>query len=71
VVRSIPTFEWLTDGETALKAGDVDGFVDALRTLVADEDRRADLGAAAARASEAYELDAVAEDLLAVYDGLV
>ena len=71
VVRSIPTFEWLTDGETALKAGDVDGFVDALRSLVADGDRRADLGAAAARASAAYELDAVGEDLLAVYDALV
>ena len=71
VVRSIPTFEWLEDGQTALKAADVPGFVEALRSLVADADRRARVGAAAARASEAYELDAVGADLLAVYDRLV
>jgi glycosyltransferase involved in cell wall biosynthesis len=71
VVRSIPTFEWLTDGETARKADDVPGFVDALGDLVGDPERRAAVGGRAAAASAAYELDAVADDLLAVYDRLV
>jgi 1,2-diacylglycerol-3-alpha-glucose alpha-1,2-glucosyltransferase len=71
VVRDIPTFEWLDDGATARKATDVAGFVAALRDLLDDDERRAEMGAAAAAASEAYELDAVAEDLLAVYDDLV
>ena len=71
VVRDIETFAWLDDGETALKAADVPGFVDALRSVLADSDRREAIGAAAAAESADYELDAVAADLLAVYDGLV
>ncbi len=71
VVRDIETFGWLDGGETALKAADVPGFVDALRTLLDDPTRRAAVGRAAARASEPYELDAVADDLVAVYDRLV
>jgi glycosyltransferase involved in cell wall biosynthesis len=71
VVRDIETFEWLDDGETALKAADVDGFVDALRRLLDDPARRAAVGSAAAAESERYELDAVADDLLAVYDDLL
>ena len=67
VVRSIPTFEWLTDGGNCLKASDVDGFVDALDAVVADEDRRVELGSAAATASEPYELDRVGEELVALY----
>ena len=71
VVRDIETFAWLDEGETALKARDVDGFVDALRSLLDDAERRASLGRAAAAESAAYELGAVAADLLAVYDGLL
>ncbi|ESS05542.1 MAG: glycosyltransferase [uncultured archaeon A07HB70] len=71
VVRDIETFGWLDGGETALKETDVPGFVGALRTLLDDPERRAAVGRAAARASEAYELDAVADDLVAAYDRLV
>jgi glycosyltransferase involved in cell wall biosynthesis len=71
VVRDIEPFEWLADGETALKADGVAGFERALRRLLDDPERRVALGAAAAAESEQYELDAVAGDLLAVYTDLL
>ena len=67
VVRAIPTFEWLSDGEDCLKAAGVSGFTDALRTLLDDAERRDAVGQAAAEASEAYELDAVGEELIGLY----
>jgi glycosyltransferase involved in cell wall biosynthesis len=71
VVRDIETFGWLEGGETALKARDVAGFVAALRSLLRDPHRRAAVGASAAAASAAYELDAVAEDLRAAYEAVL
>ncbi|MFB6167891.1 MAG: glycosyltransferase family 4 protein [Haloferacaceae archaeon] len=71
VVRDIETFEWLEDGETALKARDVDGFVAALRAVLDDPARRESVGAAAAAESADYTLDAVAGDLLSVYETLL
>ncbi len=66
-VRAFPTFEWLTDGETCLKAATVDGFVDALSTVLDDSAHRQELATAAAEASQAYELDAVGEQLVELY----
>ncbi|MEZ3116789.1 glycosyltransferase family 4 protein [Halobaculum sp. MBLA0147] len=71
VVRDIPTFDWLTDGEDCLKAADVDGFVAALDRLVDDADRREALGEGAATASEPYALEAVGDQLVALYRELV
>lgn len=65
VVRDIPTFEWLEDGENALKASE--DFVDPLRRLADDAALRADIGRAAAETSEAYTLDAVSDQLVDVY----
>ncbi|MFB6217665.1 MAG: glycosyltransferase family 4 protein, partial [Halobacteriaceae archaeon] len=70
VVRSIPTFEWLTDGEDCLKADGETGFVEAIERLE-DPDLRERLGASAATRSEAYTLDAVGEELVALYRELV
>jgi glycosyltransferase involved in cell wall biosynthesis len=69
VVRDIPTFEWLDHGETCLKASD--SFVAPLERLADDAELRAQLGRAAATASEAYTLSAVSDDLLSVYRDLV
>jgi glycosyltransferase involved in cell wall biosynthesis len=75
VVRSIPTYDWLEDGEASLKvdADDdtVEAFVDPLRRLCEDENLRAEIGASAAETSEAFTLEAVGEDLVALYERLV
>jgi 1,2-diacylglycerol-3-alpha-glucose alpha-1,2-glucosyltransferase len=70
VVRDIPTFEWLTAGEECLKAAEPAGFVDAIEML-GDDARRERLGANAADRSEAFTLDAVADDLVALYRELL
>jgi glycosyltransferase involved in cell wall biosynthesis len=68
VVRDIPTFEWLEDGTNCLKAdGD---FADPLER-VQDTDRRSRLGENAKAASEAFELDTVADDLVSLYRTVV
>ena len=71
VVRDIPTFEWLTDGEDCLKATGVPGFVDALSTLLDDPERRDRLGDRAADLTADYGLDAVGEELFDLYADLV
>ena len=68
VVRDIPTFEWLEDGTDCLKA-DAD-FVPAIEELLADS-RREEIGARARERSEAFTLDRVQEDLVALYERLV
>ncbi|MFB6244396.1 MAG: glycosyltransferase family 4 protein [Halobaculum sp.] len=70
VVRDIPTFEWLTDGENCLKADDVDGFVEALERLTDDPALRDRVGGRAATVTDDYRLDAVGEDLIALYEEL-
>jgi len=76
VVRSIPTYEWLEDGEACLKV-DADGgdgvsaFVEPLRRLCADEALREEIGTAAAEQSEEFTLETVGEDLIALYERLV
>ena len=70
VVRDIPTFEWLTDGEDCLKATGPAGFADALAALLDDPDRRATVGERAAAATEPYRLDAVGEQLVELYEEL-
>ncbi len=68
VVRDIETFEWLEDGEGCLKAEtDFVSAIDALR----DEDRRDSIGARAAERSEEFTIDAIADELLELYDRLV
>ena len=70
VVRDIPTFEWLTDGEDCLKATTPAGFADALAALLDDPDRRATGGERAAAATEPYRLAAVGEQPVGPYQAL-
>jgi glycosyltransferase involved in cell wall biosynthesis len=64
VVRDIATFEWLADGVDCLKAEtEFTGAIDRLR----DSDLREEIGANAAERSEAFTLDAVGEELVALY----
>jgi glycosyltransferase involved in cell wall biosynthesis len=69
VVRDIPTFDWLEDGETCLKASE--DYRGALRRLADEPDRREALGEAAAEAVEPYTIAAVSDDLVSVYRSLV
>jgi glycosyltransferase involved in cell wall biosynthesis len=69
VVRDIPTFDWLEDGETCLKA--TQDFTAAIEQLTSDEARRASIGQQAALASEQYELGAVSDELVDLYRSLV
>ncbi|USZ68691.1 glycosyltransferase family 4 protein [Halorussus salilacus] len=64
VVRDIPTFGWLEDGEECLKASEE--FVAELESLT-DEDRRDRIGRAAEEKSREFRLDAVGDDLEALY----
>jgi glycosyltransferase involved in cell wall biosynthesis len=68
VVRTIPTFDWLDDGENCLKAAD--DFAAPVERLVETPALRDRIGRAATAASEEYTLDAVGEDLLDVYRSL-
>ena len=67
VVRAIPTFEWLTDGDDCLKAATVDGFVNQLSELLDDGERRTTIGSRAQAATEPYELGAVGTELVELY----
>ena len=69
VVRDIPTFEWLEDGETCLKARA--DFRDAIERVTRNDTLRARIGEQAAEASEDYRLDAVSDELVSVYRELV
>jgi len=68
VVRDIPTFEWLTEGEDCLKAST--DFTEALHRLK-DPDLRDRLGGNAAERSEDFTLEAIADDLVGLYERLV
>ncbi|MFB6080061.1 MAG: glycosyltransferase family 4 protein [Haloferacaceae archaeon] len=65
VVRDIPTFEWLADGDTCLKARE--DFTAPIERAIEDRDLRERIGRAASDASENYRLDAVGDDLVGVY----
>jgi len=69
VVRDIPTFEWLEDGQTCLKA--THDFTTAIERVTTDEDLRERIGERAATASEDYRLDAVSDELVSLYRSLV
>ncbi|WP_248515587.1 glycosyltransferase family 4 protein [Salinarchaeum laminariae] len=69
VIRSIPTYEWLDDGEDCLKADEE--FVEPLRELCEDPERRDAIGSAAARTSEQFSLDTVGDQLVTPYEELV
>lgn len=66
VIRDISTYDWLDDGTHCLKADDEAGFVDALDRL-RDPDLRERLGANVAEKSEEFTLEAVGDDLVALY----
>ncbi|PSQ45871.1 glycosyl transferase family 1 [Halobacteriales archaeon SW_7_68_16] len=65
VVRDIPAFEWLTGGDDCLKATDGE-FTDALASML-DADRRERIGERARERSTERTLDAVGDELVAVY----
>ena len=71
VVRAIPTYDWLDDGEGCLKVERESEFVDAIRRLREDPDLRERVGAVAAERSEAFTLEAVGEELVGLYERLV
>ncbi|PSQ50795.1 glycosyl transferase family 1 [Halobacteriales archaeon SW_7_65_23] len=68
VIRDIPTYEWLEDGTQCLKS-DAD-FTDPLRQLCDSPGERERLGAAAAEKAEEFTLDAVGDELVALYEEL-
>jgi len=74
VVRAIPTYEWLEDGDDCIKVDtdreDGTGFVAPLTRLCADPDLRERVGSGAADRSEAFELDAVGDELVTLYEWL-
>ncbi|MFW5903677.1 MAG: glycosyltransferase, partial [Halolamina sp.] len=68
VVRDIPTFEWLEDGEDCLKAST--DFTEPLDRLK-KPDLRDRLGTNAAERSENFTLEAIEDDLVELYERLV
>lgn len=72
LVRDIETFSWLEDGEDCLKVSEsgVDGFVEALERLT-DPAERDRLGSNAARRSEAFSLESVANQYESLYEEVV
>lgn len=64
VVRDIATFEWLEDSHTCLKAETA--FTEPIDRL-RDPDLRTEIGENAAEKAEEFTLDAVGEDLVALY----
>ena len=65
VIRDIPTYGWLADGEHCLKA-DSD-FIEPLRRLCRDAEERDRIGENATTKAAEFTLEAVAEDLLSAY----
>jgi 1,2-diacylglycerol-3-alpha-glucose alpha-1,2-glucosyltransferase len=65
VIRDIPTYEWMTDGTHCLKADE--NFLDPLERLLDDADERERLGMNAAEKSDEFTIDAIADDLEALY----
>ncbi|MHB9285970.1 glycosyltransferase family 4 protein [Halobacteriales archaeon Cl-PHB] len=69
VIRDIPVYDWLEDGENCLKADE--NFLDPIETLVDDPDRRTELGRAASETSEDYTIDAIGDQLVDLYRSVV
>jgi len=69
VIRDIPTYDWLSDGTHCLKADE--NFVDPLRRLLEDADERERLGTNAAEKSDEFTIDAIADDLEALYQRII
>jgi 1,2-diacylglycerol-3-alpha-glucose alpha-1,2-glucosyltransferase len=69
VLRDIPTYDRFDDGTHCLKADEE--FVEPLRRLTEDDDLRERLGENAAEKAQEYTLDAVGEELVALYEELV
>jgi glycosyltransferase involved in cell wall biosynthesis len=69
VIRDIPTYEWLDDGTHCLKADE--NFVEPLERLLEDPQERARLGSNAAEKSREFTIDAIADDLVELYEELV
>jgi glycosyltransferase involved in cell wall biosynthesis len=68
VVRDIPTFEWLEHGTDSLKAETAfEAQIDRLR----DPDERRAIGETARDRSQAFTLEAVGDELVALYESLV
>jgi glycosyltransferase involved in cell wall biosynthesis len=70
VVRSIDTYEWLTERELCRKADSTAGFESALRELLDDPDERERIGANAREKSEEFTLNRVGEALVGLYRDL-
>jgi glycosyltransferase involved in cell wall biosynthesis len=68
VIRDIPTYEWLEGGTHCIKAESE--FADPLGRLCADPGERERLGSNAAKKAETFTLDAVAEELIPLYERL-
>ncbi|MFC7194265.1 glycosyltransferase family 4 protein [Halosimplex aquaticum] len=71
VIRDIPTYEWLDDGEDCRKCATATDFADAIARLCEDADERERIGANAAATTEQFTLDAVGEQLITLYDEVV
>jgi glycosyltransferase involved in cell wall biosynthesis len=69
VIRDIPTYDWLSDGTHCLKPDE--NFVDPLRRLLEDADERERLGTNAAEKSDEFTIDAIADDLEALYQRII
>jgi 1,2-diacylglycerol-3-alpha-glucose alpha-1,2-glucosyltransferase len=69
VIRDIPTYEWLTDGGDCLKASGE--FEKSLRRLLDDEDERERIGSAAYDKSQQFTMEAISDDLVTVYEGVL
>jgi phosphatidylinositol alpha-mannosyltransferase len=73
VASDIPGYREVLDDDAALRfpAGDEDALVEAVASLLADEERRQALGVAGRRiAEERYSWDAIAERLVEIYEGV-
>ncbi|WP_123538751.1 glycosyltransferase family 4 protein [Halosimplex salinum] len=71
VIRSIPTYEWLVDGDDCRKCETDREFVESITELCEDESERDRIGENAAATTERFTLDAVGDELVTLYDELV
>ena len=68
VIRDIPTYEWLDNGTTCLKSDS--SFTGPLRRLCGDIEERERIGGNAAEKAAEFTIDAVADDLIGLYQQL-
>lgn len=72
VTRDIPAFDgWLEHGTHCLKADSVEGFAECVERLRDDPELRAELGRNARAMAAEHTLDAVGEELRAVYESVL